>query len=256
MAQFLLTYAAGPVAALLPERWRRRLPLADHVRWERATVVSALAEITASIVAMGFWYMHKMSPMIGAGSESALMGAYHVEVTEHQVGGVALFVFALHPLTWLLALAFAEGGVRLLGAVATEEVRGTFPLYLLERLAYLAAHPGEAREVAQEVRRNVASIVETLRERVMVARLENVADELQYTGVAADEFLEIRACRRKEDWVAPKVARVDEVYYRLERSWVEKGTPRPFRYQLRRLEAGVPGRSVLLYKSCDAVLKE
>jgi len=50
--------------------------------------------------------------------------------------------------------------------------------------------------------------------------------------------------------------RVDETYYRLEASAVEKGAARPFRYRLRRLEAGVPGRGVLLYKSSEAIVKK
>jgi hypothetical protein len=49
--------------------------------------------------------------------------------------------------------------------------------------------------------------------------------------------------------------RVDDQYYRLEENSVENG-PRPFRYRLRRLERGVPGRNVLLYKTEDAVLKQ
>jgi len=49
--------------------------------------------------------------------------------------------------------------------------------------------------------------------------------------------------------------RVDETYYRLEASSVEKGAARPFRYRLRRLAAGVPGRGVLLYKSGEAIVK-
>jgi len=49
--------------------------------------------------------------------------------------------------------------------------------------------------------------------------------------------------------------RVNEVYYRLEESTVEPGA-RPFRYHLRRLEAGVTGRNVVLYKSHDALVRE
>jgi len=61
-----------------------------------------------------------------------------------------------------------------------------------------------------------------------------------------EEYLKIRASRKKEEWVAPKVVRVDGVYYRLEEAGVRKGT-RPFWYRLRRLTAGVPGRNVIFY---------
>jgi hypothetical protein len=99
------------------------------------------------------------------------------------------------------------------------------------------------------------SFVESVRERVMVARLEKVPDELHYTRSGTEEMLEISANKRKADWVSPKIVRVDEVFYRLEESLVEHGV-RPFRYRLRRLEAGVTGRNVALYKSDEAAVKE
>ena len=87
-----------------------------------------------------------------------------------------------------------------------------------------------------------------LRAQMLAARLETVPDELHYSMDSADEILLIRACRPKQDWIPPKVVRVDETYYRLEHASTEKGA-RPFRYRLRRLEAGVPGRNVLLYRT-------
>ena len=254
--QVFWTYVVGPVAALLPQRWRYALPVAERVHWGRAAAVSGFVELAAAITGLGYQYMRIVVPAIDKGTESALLGTFHVEVTEHQVGGIALFVFALHPLTWLLAYVFGEGAVRLFGAAFTEDVRGILPLYLLERVSFLASHPAESKTMAQVVGRNVASISETVRERAMVARLKEVADELHTTRTAAEEILEIRACRRKEDWEPPKIVRVDETYYRLEASAVEKGAARPFRYRLRRLEAGVPGRGVLLYKSGEAIVKE
>jgi hypothetical protein len=253
--QFFWTFLVGPVAALLPERWRRALPLEERVHWGRAGAVSGFVELVAAIIGLGFQYWRIVVPAIGKGTDAALLGTFHVEVTEHQVGGIALFVFAMHPLTWLLVYVFAEGAMRLIGAAFMDDLRGTLPLYLVERVLFLATHPGESKTMAQGVGRNVASIAETVRERAMVARLEDVPDEIQYSKAGTEEFLEIRACRRKEEWEPPKIARVDETYYRLEASSMEKGAARPFRYRLRRLEAGVPGRSVLLYKSSEAIVK-
>jgi hypothetical protein len=160
----------------------------------------------------------------------------------------------MNPLTWILFYFFFEGAVRLCGAAFAENVLGTMPLYVLERLLFLVRNRREARprEVA---RRNVKSFVESVREKLMVARLKEVPDELHHTTSGKEETLEIGASRRKEEWVAPKIVRVDEVYYRLERSTVEKGV-RPFWYQLRRLDAGVPGRSVILYRKGGAAVKE
>jgi hypothetical protein len=73
-----------------------------------------------------------------------------------------------------------------------------------------------------------------------------VPDELCFSKNGADEILEIRACRRKPDWMPPKTVRYKETFYRLEGS-SDGPTPRPFRYRLRRLTAGVMGRTVLVY---------
>jgi hypothetical protein len=255
LAQFFWTYLVGPVAALLPVQWRNALPMAERVHWARAAAVSGLLEGVAGMVAVGYRFMETMTPMIDAGTDTALHGRFGGrEVTDHQLTGLALIVFAAHPLTWLYAYAFLEGALRLFGAAFTENPLGIFPLYLLRRVLLLVLHPKEENPVG-EIRRNVASIVETAREQMMVARLKKVPDELHYSKNGEQEVLEIHASRRKEDWVAPRIVRVDEAYYRLDESSVERG-PRPFRYRLTRLAAGVPGRTVILYKSEDAIVKQ
>ena len=75
-----------------------------------------------------------------------------------------------------------------------------------------------------------------------------MADELSYRREGEEEYLEIRASRKKEEWLAPKVVRVDGMYYRLEEARLGKGA-RPFWYRLRKLAAGVPGRNVIFYSS-------
>ena len=247
-SNLVFTWLAGPAAALLPWRWRKALPFAERVQWVRAGATSGFLEMVTAMVCMGYWYMLTMTPMISHGSEWALLGKYGQEVTEHQVGGAALAIFATHPLTWLLAYAFAEGALRMLAAMVAEDLVGTLPLILLERSLYLAAHPGQAGAMAREFRRNAAATLALVRERAMVARLKEVADELQSRREGAEEILEIRASRRKLDWDPPKIVRVNESYYRLEDSVTRKGE-RPFCYVLRRLEAGVPGRGVLLYRT-------
>jgi hypothetical protein len=253
--QFLWVFIVGPVAALLPEAWRRKLPVAGHVHWERAAAISGFLEFCTGIAGLCYWYMRTMPPMISRWTEWAMQGKFGRDVTRHQIAGTALAVFFTHPVTWILAYAFLEGAVRLVGAAFTEDARGVLPLYVLERAVFLARHPGQARSLAQEFRRQLAAVVESVRERAMVARLEEVPDELHYTRSAAEEILEIWASRRKPGWMAPKIVRVDETYYRLEGSSVEKGD-RPFRYRLRRLEAGVPGRGVISYQSAQALGKQ
>jgi hypothetical protein len=255
---FLLTILWGPFAAFLPARWRSHLPLAGSVKWERAAALSGLLECVAAMVALGFWYMRLMVPTIRGVTESVMDGrSSGTEVTAHQVTGVALLVFATHPLTWLLAYLFAEGALRFLAAFIAEDARGSFPLYVLERGAFLAAHPDQAQAILQEVRQNFTSLGDDLRERLMVARLKEVYDEHIPSKDGAEEFLEIGASRRKQGWDPPKIVCVDEVYYRLEKAFVDpRLRARPFRYRLRRLEAGVPGKNVIIYRRGAQAVKE
>jgi hypothetical protein len=251
---FFCTYLLGPVAVLLPVRWRRALPIMERADWERAAALSGFLEILAAIVGLGYWYMFEMTRRIGQILNASVNGQIPVELSEHQVLGAALTIFYMNPLTWILFCFFFEGAVRLCGAAFTENVLGTLPLYLLERMLFLVRNRKEVR-LGELVARNVKSLVESVREELMVARLEEVPDELHYSKSGTEETLEVWASRRKKEWVAPKIVRVDDVYYRLEESWVQKGA-RPFLYRLGRLDAGVPGRSVILYKRGEAVVKE
>ncbi len=254
LGQFFWTFLLGPVAALLPEAWRRSLPGSDRVHWERAGAVSGLLELTAATIAMGYWYFQIMTPMISSGTEAALLGKFKEGATEFQIGGAALAVFATHHVTWIFAYAFGEGAVRLFGAAFTEDVLGTFPLFLLERAIFLVRHRERIRS-DEDLRRNLSSLVEGVHHQALGARRPRLCDELHYSTEAGDEILEIWASRMKDNWDPPKVTHVDETYYRLEQSWVEKDAERPFRYRLRRLEAGVPGRNVLIYKTGKSVVK-
>ena len=224
------------------------MPAAGAVRWERAAAISGLLELTVAIIGMGFWYMRSVAPMIASGADAALTGKFGREVTEHQIAGAALVVFATHPLTWLFVYAFGEGALRLFAAAFAEDVVSVLPFFLAERALFVAAHPQESKTVVREMRQTLAATFALLRERLMIARLPNLPDELHYTRDSTAEILEIWASRRKEDWAAPKIVHVDEAYYRLEKDFVEMAA-RPFRYRLRRLEAGVPGRGVLSYKT-------
>lgn len=236
----------GPFLAFLPLRWRKRLPNAGELDWTRAGTMSGMYEMAGAIVALGYWYMYEMNLRIAQILNGQETGTVHVGLTEHQIQGAALTVFALSPLTWFLFYLFFEGAVRLCGAAFAGNPLGSFPLYLTERLVFWIKKPQEAR-VSQRVRQHARSFTVAIRERLMVARLAPLPDEVVLGHDGDDELLDIRACRRKEDWIAPKVVRVGDNYYRLEDTSVSTG-PRPFFYRLRRLPAGVPGRTVLVYK--------
>ena len=161
---------------------------------------------------------------------------------------MGLVIFATHPLTWLIAYAGIEGSVRLVGAAFTENNLGILPLFVVDKI-YLKmtgqSGPGAAKAAGYE-RGNWSSYTGAIRERVRLSRTPLMPDELSFSKNDKEEILEIRACRRKPDWTPPKTVRYQDAFYRLETSSDGPG-PRPFRYRLRRLTAGVMGRSVLVY---------
>jgi hypothetical protein len=238
-------FTIGAVLALLPARWRRRLPGTSGADWTRAGAVSGIYEMTLAIVVLATWYLYEMARRM---QQVVEVMSQHPgqEVTEHQVRGAALFLFYMTPLTWVLSYFVAEGAVRLLGAAFSDNVMGTLPLYLAERLVFWIRKPEEAR-VGERVKRNAKDIAESVSEKIMVSRLEDVEDELVELKKDGEEFLLIHANRRKPEWVAPKTVRVGDAFYRLEDSWVGSGQ-RPFRYKLRRVAAGVMGRTVIVYR--------
>jgi hypothetical protein len=239
------TYSLGPLLALLPERWRQAPVWHGRVRWERAGLISGVLEIAVAITALGYWYMFEMSRRIGQIMDLADSGKLGPGVEEHQVTGAALTLFYMSPVTWMLFYFFMEGVVRFCAAAFTEKAYGSLPLWMVERVTHAISAPQEGR-VAETVKENAKSIAESIRERVMAARLEDVEDELRFLEEGTEAMLEICASRRKQEWDPPKIVRVDEAFYRLEECRVGRG-PRPFQYRLRRLEAGVIGRRVLQY---------
>ena len=244
---FFWTFGAGPILALLPERWRRARWWYERVRWEPAGTVSGILEIFGAVAALGYWYMYEMMRRISQVMEMADSGKLGPGLDEHQIRGAALMLFYMSALNWILLYFFVEGAVRLCAAAFTGNVYGSLPLGMIERVLFAIRKPEEAR-VGETVKENARSFAESVRERVMVARLEDTADELRFERDGEEEVLEIWACRRKADWDPPKTVRVDETFYRLEESRVG-AAPRPFQYRLRRVGAGVMGRTVLQYRT-------
>jgi hypothetical protein len=245
--EFVWTYVLGPVLALLPERWRRASLWYGRVRWERAGTVSGIVEMAAAIAGLGYWYMFEMTRRINQIADMAEAGKLGPAVEENAVRGAALTLWAMSPLTWILFFFFVEGAVRMCAAAFTEREYGSFPLWVVGRiLSGIWAPPGS--RTGSHMREHAKSIAGSVRERVMVAGLKDMDDELRFQKDGAEEVLEISASRKKDEWDPPKIVRVDDVFYRLEENRVGRG-PRPFQYRLRRLEAGVMGRRVLQYRT-------
>ncbi len=211
-------------------------------------MLSGFAEFLFGVAAMLYWYSYSVTTWVSRGLDAALAGKMGPNVSDHDMGFMAIFIFATHPLTWLTFYVAVEGSVRLAGAAFTENNLGTLPLFVADKIFLKItgrSGPGIAL-TAGYVESNVSSYVGAIREKVRTTTTGNIPDELCTTREGAGEFLEIRACRNKPDWTPPRTVRFQDTFYRLEES--SKGPePRPFRYRLRRLSAGVMSRAVLTY---------
>jgi hypothetical protein len=244
------TYVLGPFLALLPRSWRRTLPFSQRVDWPRATTLSGFAELVVALAALLEWYSISMTTWVNRGLEVALRGNGGSGITDQAIGAMAWFMWVNHPLTWLLAYFSVEGAVRLCGAAFSDNLLGTLPLFLVDKTLRFVM--GESK-TADETAGATASFFGAIGERLLESSVPSSADEVSFQRSGTEEIMEIRASRRKPDWDPPKVVRCQETFYRLEDSSKCAG-PRPFRYTLRRLSAGVPGRKVLVYEPPDAVV--
>ena len=241
------TYFLGPFLSLLPKRWRKLLPIAESVKWARATFLSGLAEFAIGVYAWMYWYSYLMTAWVDRGVEVALSGKAS-GITDHAIGAAALLFWANHPLTWVIAYFCVEGAVRLCGAAFTETILGTLPLFLVDKIFARTIWPRKPgpQDVADGSPGNVSSFLGAIGEKVLVAGIPKSSDQLRVQKSPNEEILEIRSSRRKPEWTPPRVVRYLDNYYRLEACSRVPGA-RPFRYTLRRLPAGVPGRNVLVY---------
>jgi hypothetical protein len=247
----MLTYLIGPIIAIFPEPWRESLPYTEDVQWQRATAISGFAEAALALVALMYWYSYAMSTWVGNGVGGALSGKMGPEVRIQDIGGAALIIWWMHPVTWLLVYFGLEGAVRLFAGAFGGNACGTLPLFLADKIVF---GPFRRRKNEPDAVGSVSSYAGAIRERMRAASLPEVPDELFFTKNESGEILEIHACRRKQDWTPPRVVRYLDGFYRLESESSASGA-RPFRYCLRRLAAGVPGRTVLLYAPPDPIIR-
>lgn len=244
----MLTFLLGPFLAALPKRWRQSLPMQKLIEWQIASMLSGFAEFLFGVATMLFWYSYSVTTWVSRGLDAALAGKMGPNVNDQQIGFMAIFIFATHPLTWLIAYVTVEGSIRLVGAAFAENNLGILPLFLVDKIFLKVtgqSGPGIA-QAAGYTETNLSSYVGAIREKTRVMKTVIIPDELCVTREGADEFLEIRACRTKPDWTPPRTVKYQDTFYRLEES--SRGLePRPFRYRLRRLSAGVMSRTVLVY---------
>jgi hypothetical protein len=244
--------AIGAVLGFLPQRWRNRMGLGldQAIPWTGAGILSGLVEALVGTVGLLYWYSRSVTTWAANALDSALRGGPEAQVPGQAIGFSALVLWMLHPLTWFIGYFAMEGIVRFLAAISTERVHGSLPLVVADWCyGKISARPPEGDQLhAPTGKEYIQSLATTVKEKVMTARLPELEDELVDYAQGGAQMLEIRATRPKSDWVPPRVVRMGQSYYRLEEALSEK-PPRPFVFRLRRLEAGVPGRTVIMYEA-------
>jgi len=223
------------------------MPGAGALPWERGATLSGFLEALIALAALVFWYSLSVTTWAANGLDSALRGGVERNVPGQAIGFAALMLWVLHPLTWLIGFFVLEGAVRMVGAAFAEHTMGTLPLYLVD-CAYgkFTGRRPEPDALYSPGTGHFASFVAAIKDQWQLRRLPQLDDEVRQSREGEEEYLEIRACRPKMDWVPPRIVRVGDVYYRLEEA-TRSGAPRPFVYRLRKLAAGVPGRTVIVY---------
>jgi hypothetical protein len=241
----MLSYTLGPFLAFLPKRWRESLPFHASVEWRPAVLLSGILECAVALMALVYWYSYSVTHWAADAVFSAIQNG--AEINPNAIGFAGLAVMFLHPLTWLIAYCGVEGMVRLCAAF-TDTTLGVLPLFLADKIYLQLARGGNPLSVGTDKfsQSHLASGIRAVRERALMATLPLVPDELHFMREGSDEILEIHSCRVKTEWTPPRVVRYEDRYYQLE-ACSERSTPRPFVYTLRRLSAGVPGRTVLIY---------
>ena len=240
----------SPILALLPKQWRNSLRFSAPFPWVPATILSGFVESFVAAMALVYWYSRFVLAWGDRIVDAATRGnAAAQSVPGQTLGFAALMLWTLHPLTWLIAFFAIEGIVRMFDAIASGQILGTFPLYLVDRVIGKIGGRPVTSETGPSIGpiAAVSSIARAAHEHARLAVTEKLADEWLSKTEGNEEVIEIRCQTPKQDWDPPRVVRIHEAYYRLE-SAERHDFPRPYLYRLRKLSAGVPGRRVLIYE--------
>jgi len=246
--------ALGIILSLLPRRWLTPLRWNQAIPWVPATVLGGFLESLLAFFALVDWYSHSVTQWAANAMDSALRNGPERIVPGQAIGFSALVLWLIHPLTWLIGFFVIEGLVRLLAAAFTEQIFATLPLAFADWCYGKAtARPAEGDALHMPSgREQLQSIVSIVKGKIIAARFQEVADELVELSEGGEAFLEIHSSRAKAEWIPPKTVRIGDVYFRLEQL-AQGDVPRPFIFRLRRLAAGAPGRTVIVYESPTAI---
>jgi hypothetical protein len=135
----LTTYILGPLAALLPRRWRKKAFPCAPAQMSRAAMLSGVLEAALAIAGLVGWYSIYVTLASDAISRSTAPGG-----GSSRIGMFAYVWFWLNPITWFVAYFVFEGAVRYLAALTTGEACGTLPFCFADWV-WRHARPGRAK---------------------------------------------------------------------------------------------------------------
>ena len=245
-------FVLGTILSALPRRWRSWFRLERAIPWPSA-MLSGFAESLLALAGLVYWYSHSVTKWAANAMESAMRNGPEAQVPGQAIGFSALVLWLIHPLTWGVGFFALEGTVRLLAAVSTEQSLATLPLVAVDwTYGKLSGRrpEGDAKHLPG-MKELAGQFISGVKHGVRALRLPKLNDECKEVVESEELFLEIHASHAKGDWIPPRVVRAGAVYFRLEQALNGEG-PRPFIYRLRRLEAGVPGRTVIVYERPNA----
>lgn len=222
----------GIPLVLLPPRYRGRAQGADLVGAALAAgALQALGCVAALVLLYVMYFDARVQAMAGqfvAGGVDDALGGRGVQAG---MGAVVTLEYLLRPQSVALIYFASEGVVRVAAALASQEIIGTLPLYVVSWV-----HGAVARRAAEH------------------ALGPKIGDEVERVE-AADHTLRIASCRCKPNWNGlMTVSYQDELLEVVREERGEK--PRPFVYLLRPKPEGKVVRGLHHYAADEALRKE
>ena len=230
----MVSFLAGILLSLLPERYRRWWEPASTLDFLRASFVSGLVQGLGCFVVFILRYlaffqqrvMEMGGQVMGAGAEEAL----GVSSVQYGMGIVTTLEYLIQPLTLLLIYFALEGAVRLAGAAFTEQILPSLPLHLTawaqERLAQRRAERALGPPVVDTVER----------------------------GDGKEYDLRIASCRPKLNWDRLMTVAYEDQFYEVIKE-ERAARPRPFVYLLKKIPESKVIRGLHRYRP-DETLPE
>jgi hypothetical protein len=229
-----LSFIAGLVLSLLPERYRRRWQLDFNVNFHRAAIFSGLGQGLGCLAIYVLRYLEFFErgvqdlggAMIAAGGESLLAG----KTVQSGMGFVTTLEYVFQPVSVLLTYFALEGGVRLCASLVTGEIVGTLPLHLVAW--------GEER------------LKQRRAERALGPRVVDTVER----GRGKDYDLRIASCRPKPNWDRLMTVAYESEFYEIVRE-EQTAPPRRFVYWLRKIPEGKVIRGLHHYRPEEGLVE-